>query len=452
MQDPAFLAMQRFGFGSNPIDRAAIGSDPKTWLTAQLADVTNTPPRLQALTGSGEVLMQAARARETRLSADTPEDRIAVRKETAEWRKGRFNAEINARIDIAAIGSAPLQERLVHFWSDHFTVSTSKNVVLDLAGPMEREAIRPNILGQFDDLLLAVVRHPAMLYYLDNTTSVGPDSKAGQRKARGLNENLGREILELHTLGVDGGYTQDDVIALAGALTGWSVHRASDNPDDNGFRFQAQRHQPGEQRVLGRRYAQAGAAQAEAILRDIARHPATARHVSHKLLLHFLGAAPDAARSALERKFIATDGNLAAVYETLIDLDLSWSTAPARFAPPDHWWISIRRLLGEHSPRGMSNAVANRLSQLGQRPFAAPSPAGWPKAPDAWLTPDGLWKRLETAQWIGARYRNRQPPVELAKQAMGHAMSSATRRTIAGAESRAQALAVLLTSPEWNRT
>ena len=186
--------------------------------------------------------------------------------------------------------------RLVMFWSNHFCVSANKGPVRGMAGAYEREAIRPHVLGRFVDMLLAVERHPAMLVYLDNHVSIGPNSRAGLNRGLGLNENLAREILELHTLGVGGGYTQEDVTNLARILTGWTVANLANPVGEPGrFFFAPARHEPGAWTVLGKRYGEAGMAAGEAVLRDLARHPATARHIARKLARHFVSAEPPAA-------------------------------------------------------------------------------------------------------------------------------------------------------------
>ena len=198
-----------------------------------------------------------------------------------------YQADAAARTRAAIVSDAPYLERLVQFWSNHFTASAIKPVILGVVGPYEAEAIRPHVTGRFVDMLKAVTRHPAMLAYLDNVTSIGPNSRAGRRRDAGLNENLAREVLELHTLGVDGGYTQDDVRAFAAMLTGWSIARLRDRSPGT-FRFHPAAHEPGDKVLLGVRYPEAGEAEAEAALDALARHPSTARHVATKLVRHFV--------------------------------------------------------------------------------------------------------------------------------------------------------------------
>ena len=198
-----------------------------------------------------------------------------------------------ARIEHARTTDAAFLERLVMFWSNHFCVNANKGAVLGMAGAFEREAIRPHVLGRFADMLLAVEQHPAMLIYLDNQASTGPNSQVGRNRGRGLNENLAREILELHTLGVDGGYTQADVTNLARVITGWTVGQPNQpNAEHGRFHFAPARHEPGRHPVLGKRYGDAGVRAGEACLADLARHPSTARHIARKLAAHFVAETP----------------------------------------------------------------------------------------------------------------------------------------------------------------
>ena len=252
-----------------------------------------------------------------------PPQQAAVRREV-------FQDKSAARVSHAASTDAPFVERLVQFWSNHFCISASKGPgVRIMAGGFEREAIRPHVLGRFGDMLKAVEQHPAMLIYLDNAQSIGPNSQAGRNRGRGLNENLAREILELHTLGVDGGYTQADVTSLARIITGWTIvdqrfaaaqpkGRPAQNLTVGTFMFAQPRHEPGQQTVLGKVYADNGLATGEEALADLARHPATARHIARKLAQHFVSETPPPALVArLEKTFRDTDGNLGAVAKAL---------------------------------------------------------------------------------------------------------------------------------------
>ena len=262
-------------------------------------------------------------------------------------------------------------ERLVAFWSNHFAVSIAKSSELRVAaGPFEREAIRPNALGKFAGLLRAAESHPAMILYLDNQNSIGPDAAPGKFAGRGLNENLAREILELHTLGVGSGYTQADVSELARILTGWSVAGPESEAGEPGtFLFKPNWHEPGARKLLGKTYAENGIDQGRAALDDLARHPATARHVATKLARHFVADNPPADLvEALTRKFIDSDGDLAVVASTLVSDDRAWSAKPTKIRTPLEFVVAAARVTDFHP--NDANLYLQSLNLLGM-PFGS---------------------------------------------------------------------------------
>jgi uncharacterized protein (DUF1800 family) len=372
--------------------------------------------------------------------------------------RDHYVAAVGARAAIALTSETPFAERLVHFWSNHFAVSADKLVTLGLAGAFEFEAIRPQIMGRFGDLLLSVETHPAMLLYLDQAQSVGPDSMLGQAAARrgkdrGLNENLAREILELHTLGVRTGYSQADVTEFARALTGWTVagmaKQARLRGAEPGFVFVAAMHQPGQRALLGRRYGQNGQAQAQAILGDLASHPATARHIATKLARHFAADAPPTTLvTRLEQAFLRTDGDLPTLYQVLIDAPEVWNGAP-KFRTPWEWSIAAMRATGIAALPGKTPAAA--FQQLGQAIWKPGSPAGFDDTVASWAGPDALYRRVEVAQRIAQRAGAAVDARKLAQQVFPGGLSEATATTLARAESGEQALALLLASPEMMR-
>lgn len=461
-RDSTTIALQRFGFGPSPEERARLASDPRGARRAELEAPVRLPPELAALPSTRDALAlipRALRAARRGTAASSVEMKPAsveasAADETAEPARQRLRehvlAEVSARFAAAANTATPLRERLVHFWANHFTVSGTKPQVLPLIGAFEREAIRPNLDGRFEDLLIATTFHPAMLIYLDNDRSIGPDSPAGRRHDKGLNENLAREILELRTLGVGGGYTQADVTSFARVLTGHGLDLQGTGFDGPGYRFQPARHQPGVQTVLGRRYAEAGAEQARAVLRDLARHPSTARHLATQLARYFIGD-PVSPRlvQTLEQAYRDTDGELKAVHAALLGAPEAWDAPLARMRTPEEWLIATRRLLGERTPMPPP-FVAAALQQLGQPPFRAPSPAGWPLESSAWLGGDALLKRMEFALAVASRQSDRDA-LPRAEATLGDLIGADTRAVVAGAESPAQALALLLVSPEFNR-
>src|SRR5262249_15978839 len=250
-----------------------------------------------------------------------------------------FFKEAKARFDAAVHSDLGFAERLVWFWSNHFCVNFDATV---MAGGYEREAIRPYVLGKFVDMLLATESHGAMLLYLDNAQSIGPHSVSGINRARGLNENLAREILELHTLGVRTVYTQEDVTSFANVLTGWTIRATATDPEHGGeFVFINRMHEPGPLAVVGKTYEDTGVEQGRAVLKDLARHPATAHHVAVKLARHFIADEPPPALvERLERRFSETDGDLKEVARALIAAPEALSPEQAKIKRPGEWIVS----------------------------------------------------------------------------------------------------------------
>src|SRR6202790_5488338 len=369
-----------------------------------------------------------------------------------------YIAEIQARLRNAVITERPWVERLVYFWSNHFAVSVDKLAVLGVAGSLEREAIRPHVLGNFRELLLAVEQHPAMLLYLDNQRCVGPNSVLSQRAARrertlGLNENLAREILELHTLGVDAGYTQADVTSFAKVLTGWSLG-GGEGPMQAGlsgeFRFRPLLHEPGAQTVFRRRYTQADQAQGRAVLNDLALAGPTARHIATKLARHFIADdPPPAAVARIAQAFERSGGDLPQVYRALLGCEQAWQAPLAKYKTPQDYLLSIYR--------GLQLPVADRprsigaFDVLGQRQFAPGSPAGWPDRSDDWDGASALMKRIEFADALAQRLGGTRAVAELGPQLLGATYSDETRASLQRAANDGQALTLLLTAPEFLR-
>ncbi|WP_454651452.1 DUF1800 domain-containing protein [Bradyrhizobium liaoningense] len=363
-----------------------------------------------------------------------------------------FRAEALARLQRATLAECGFTERLVAFWSNHFCISASKGELARIwAGAFEREAIRPHVLGRFADMLRAVEQHPAMLFFLDNQQSLGPDSRAGQNRKRGLNENLAREIMELHTLGVGGGYTQGDVTSLARIITGWTfAGRQGQLGSPGSFVFNVNAHQPGPQVLLGRSYEATGLAQGEAALADLARHPSTANFIATKFVRHFVADDPPPALVArLRDVFGKSDGDLKALAMALVDSDEAWRAPLTKMRSPYDFLVASGRLLAQ-VPEDPSRYL-NGLNLLGQPLWSPPGPNGFPDTNAAWAAPEGIKLRLDIAAQIGARIGNNIDPLDLLEFAAADAASTETRRTIERAESRQQALALLLMSPEMQR-
>jgi uncharacterized protein (DUF1800 family) len=363
-----------------------------------------------------------------------------------------FRAEALARIQRAALAECGFVERLVVFWSNHFCISAGKGGLARMwAGSFEREAIRPYVLGRFADMLKAVEQHPAMLFFLDNQQSLGPDSRAGINRNRGLNENLAREIMELHTLGVGGGYTQDDVTSLARIITGWTfAGRQGQLGAPGSFVFNANAHEPGAQRVLGKIYNAGGVEQGEAVLADIARHPSTAKFIATKFVRHFVADDPPPALVArLRDVFTKTDGDLKALAVALVDSNEAWTAPITKMRSPYEYLIATARIQARvpEDPGG----VVGGLNVLGQPLWSPAGPNGFPDTNAAWAAPEGMKLRLDIASQVASRMNNNIDPRELLELAAADAASEETRRTIERAETRQQAMAILLMSPEFQR-
>jgi uncharacterized protein (DUF1800 family) len=468
MSIESVIAVNRFGLGAAPGELAAAAADPRGWLTRQVDGPAPAPPAFSKLATSGEALKAYPRWIATLGGARSAVDDSA--QATARTVEGTFREqlgpamlqEVTARLAAAASTTAPFRERLVWFWANHFTVSAEKALVFALAGSFEREAIRPHIGGRFADMLLAATRHPAMILYLDNHLSVRTGWKPqGLRASRStafpsphaLNENLAREILELHTLGVNGGYTQGDVTEFARVITGWTARPVMFDLDDAspGFVFDPGRHEPGPRSLLGSTYSQDGAAQGEAVLRDLAFHPATALHIATKLARHFIADEPPAdAVARIARAFRESGGHLPTVHAALLDCPEAWSQPLAKLKSPIEYVVSCMRAVPALRA-AQPQALYAVLRGMGQRPFFAPSPQGWPDTAQAWAGGDALWKRIEWAGIVAARIGSTVDPAHLAAESYGPAINEATRRAIERAESRQQALALWLASPEFQR-
>ena len=363
-----------------------------------------------------------------------------------------YRAEALARLQRAVIADCGVTERLVAFWSNHFCISANKGELARMwAGSFEREAIRPHVLGRFGDMLKAVEQHPAMLFFLDNQQSLGPDSRAGQNRKRGLNENLAREIMELHTLGVGGGYSQQDVTSLARIITGWTfAGRQGQLGAPGGFVFNANAHQPGAQLLLGKTYANDGVAQGEAALADIARHPSTAKFIATKFVRHFVADDPPPALVArLQEVFRKSDGDLKAMTLALVDSDEAWQAPLTKLRSPYEFLVATGRLLAR-IPEDPGLYLGS-LNQLGQPLWTPAGPNGFPDTKAAWAAPEGMKLRLDISAQMASRLGNNIDPRDLLEFAAADAASPETRRTIERAESRQQALTLLLMSPEFQR-
>jgi uncharacterized protein (DUF1800 family) len=457
---PTAVALNRFGLGATPEDVPP--KDPKGWLRDQLEAYQARPTVIVALPNSEAIAIPYFQSRRQANRAGDAEAKQAIFAASRSDHRRVYRAAVNARIANAIATETPFTERLVHFWANHFAISADKVTTVPFAGSFENEAIRPHIMGNFHDLVFAVERHPGMLIYLDQASSIGPQSAMAQRarsrnapRVPGMNENLAREIMELHTLGVRSGYTQNDVTEFARALTGWSIGGVAapvleQDVALGAFIFRPAMHEPGERTIMGRRYGQMGEEQARAVLRDLVKAPATATHIATKLARHFAGDDPPAVLvERLGRAFGDTQGDLPTLYRVLIDSPESWAPRFVKFKTPWEWAISALRGIGFKTADRLP--APQMLSQLGQSVWEPGSPAGWTDLATSWAAPDALLRRVEVANRLATLTADRHDPRELATKLLATPPPPSTRAAIEGAESRLTGLALLLVSPEFQR-
>lgn len=492
----ASIALNRFGLGGRA--DAPASADPRRALLDQMARFDARPGVIAALPATPVVAGQIAdyleelrmaqrdQRQDRRGGADDamrapadatggaamaesePENDPVRRARQFGRQQGRdfYQTAVGARAQVAVASETPFVERLVHFWSNHFAVSAEKITMIGLAGAFEFDAIRPHVLGKFRDMLHAVERHPAMLLYLDQAQSIGPGSMAGQLAARrggpqriGLNENLAREILELHTLGVRTGYSQADVTEFARAMTGWTVAGITRGPaarfaglegKPGSFVFAGRIHEPGTRTILGKSYSQQGERQAAAVLDDLAVHPATARHIATKLARHFAGDEPPVSLVAkLETAFLRSGGDLPTLYRVLIEAPEAWVAQPVKFRTPWEWSVAALRGLGTREIP--AEAVVGLMTQLGQPIWRPGSPAGFDDIAASWAGPDAVMRRVEAAERMAARTRDTIDARARAAVLFPGALSATTSQAIARAESASQGVALMLVAPEFMR-
>ncbi|MCP5432640.1 MAG: DUF1800 domain-containing protein [Alphaproteobacteria bacterium] len=494
----AAIAANRFGLGSRPGDLAEIAGDPRGWLKAQLAPETSLPAPLKSLPSTLDDLraftlwlkslrdeIEDAGMSPADIRPQTPGEMIeqskggkgfSVEGSFVKYFIPRLQTALKARFDTAVTTPRPFFERLVHFWSNHFVVSSAKPATIAMPPSFERDVARAHATGRFHDMLLASTKHPAMLVYLDNIQSVGPSSPFAKSpppereydfqdvapRPKGLNENLAREILELHTLGVHGGYTQADVTSFAKVITGWGLARPTlgllgrlampgDLKGADLFGFDPAKHEPGPQTIMGKTYPDTGVEQGLAVLADIARHPSTATFVATKLARHFAADDPPPALVArLAKRFLDTEGDLAAVMASLIDSPEPWDEPLRKFKRPEEFIVSTFR--AGPGPLLTGPMLMVILNEMGQLPYYQPGPDGWSDTADQWMGADAVWKRVD---WSVAAARGlataEKDPSRLASDVLGPTLGEATAKAIARAESPAQGLALLLASPEFQR-
>jgi uncharacterized protein (DUF1800 family) len=469
------IAVLRFGLGARPGDLAAASADPRTWLKSQIqgpaplavdARLAPSDQIFEALVAARDERQEMKREAAAKSADAQAQDAKVAFNAVREAYQPHYRAQVLARAQSAALTSRPFAERLVHFWSNHFAVSADKGIVFGLAGTLENEAIRPHIGGRFIDLLTAVEQHPAMIAFLDNQYSVGKDSDAAHfaafsrgfntqapKRQFGINENLAREILELHTLGVNGGYSQADVTSFAQIITGWSIgggkgRLAGGVPGR--FYFRENLHEPGPKTFLGKTYREQGQRQGEAVLVDLSRNPATAKFIATKLVRHFVADDPPAAAvDRVANAFLKSGGDLPKVYAALIDSPESWDPEARKFKTPEDFVFSTLRSLNVSPDK--PEEVVRSFDLLGQRQYTPGSPAGWPDTSKSWDGSDALMHRVLWASRVADKFERGVEPADLAASSLGGYARPETLTALRRAASSAQAVALLLMSPEFQR-
>ncbi|MGC1197060.1 MAG: DUF1800 domain-containing protein, partial [Geitlerinemataceae cyanobacterium] len=364
-------------------------------------------------------------------------------------RKPRQQAQ-EARLLRAIASPRQLEEVMVDFWFNHFNVFSQKNLTRLWIGSYEEEAIRPHVLGSFRDLLEATARHPAMLFYLDNWRNSDPDSPGARGQYRGLNENYARELMELHTLGVDGGYTQDDVVALARILTGWGLDKEGEQGDNSGFHFYANRHDASDKVLLGTRIPGSGVEEVEKALDLLAKHPSTAHHISYKLAQYFVADDPPKSLvDRLQKRFQDTNGDIRSVLESLFNASEFWDDRYYRkkFKTPYQYIISAVRATGTETLNFQQ--IIGNLQQLGMPLYRRTTPDGYPNIQEAWLNPDATIRRVNLALQIARGRLTDDEPVDVARlsQTLGATLSDNTKQVLDSSPDNLKA-GLMLGSPE----
>ncbi len=453
------LAEIRFGYGLSPL------VPPPRHVDDLLAGLT-APDFMQARYPIEDFstfrarMAEAQQANRTRRKmAGTPEGEAARKKRNVLNKHARQDGVrwmVNTFLRAAHTPTA-FRERITAFWANHFTARGKFSVMRRATGPYIEEAIRPNINGRFEDLLIAAVTHPLMVHYLDQEHAIGPNSPTAVKRNRdvGLNENLAREVLELHTLGVDGPYTQTDVRQLAELFTGLTFDARK------GRKFRKDWAEPGAETVLGRTYSERPRMDTITdVLRDLARHPATAQHVARKLAQHFVLDTPPAELvEHLATRFRDSGGDLKTLYAALLHHPASWTPALVNAKPPADFVASTFRALDvtEAAFEGVKenrlrDAFVTPLNMMGQPWQQPPGPDGWPEDDSAWVTPQGLAWRVQWAMAVPVRMLESLPdPREFVETALGPFATETVRFAAASAESQREAIGLVLMSPAFQR-
>jgi uncharacterized protein (DUF1800 family) len=463
----AVHVLNRLAFGPRPGDVERVTQmGVQRWIDAQLQPETIAlPAPLTARLASLDTVTRGAGASlaeylELRKQVRDEDEGARQRRRELDARVAREAAE--ARLLRAVESPRQLEEVMVDFWYNHFNVFAGKGIDRALVTSYENEAIRPHVLGSFRALLGATARHPAMLHYLDNAVSSAPNPNPNAKRKGGLNENYARELMELHTLGVDGGYTQRDVTELARMLTGWTFEQRRLAGGGEGFRFDPKRHDNGTKTWLGQDIAPDGQREGERALDLLAMHPTTARHVSRQLAQYFVSDDPPPALvERMTATWRASGGDIRAVLRTLFASPefMSTEAAGAKFKTPYQFVVSAVRASG--LPVANVGPLTGAMSQLGMPLYGCQTPDGYKNTQDAWLNPDALTRRISFASALAAGRlplaaapapASSAPPVALDAASLQAALAGAvSQRTldIVGQKPDRLRAAMLLGSPDF---
>lgn len=456
MTDPALLAAFRFGHGL-PLPVGA-RPDPEGML-AQLAGPDAGLALFPGLSPA-EVQAQFARSMQARQVARKTQRKSPERKiHTGILREVEEQLELFLRLQIARGLESPdgLRERLVRFWADHFSALPRLRDQRAILVSRIDHAIRPHVAGRFADMLVAVELHPGLLIGLDQVASVGPTSRAGQRKGQGLNENLAREMIELHTMGVGAGYSQADVRQLAELLTGLDVTL------EEGMIFAPGKAEPGAETVLGQTYGAEGLEPIRTVMADLARRPETARHLSRKLAVHFLSDAPDEGLVArMAEAYLAADTALLPVIRVLLEDPAAWQPPLQKARQPFDFMVAALRGLGidgatvlRMGNKPFRRMIREPMQLMGQDWESPRGPDGWPEAASAWITPQGLAARITWAMEVPGRLvaaGGMPDPAAFAGRVLGEMAGQGDLATWAArSESPREGVGLVLASPAFNR-
>jgi len=451
---PESIAVNRFGYGARGDELSNAKADPKKWLSSQLQAIEfsdKQPSSDDIFLAYAKFQKQKKLMKQQSKQAQSNQVQAVDKKQNKMIKQAARKTHVKmsaAFIKQAITSEHSVSWRLLDFFSNHFSVSTSGRLMLGLSPTLEREAIAPNLLGNFADMLLAVEQHPAMIVYLNNEKSFGANSRMAKKRKVGLNENLAREIMELHTLGVGGGYNQGDVIELAKAITGWSVKRPK-KEHGTGFVFRAYGHEPGSRSLLGQTYSQQGIKQGQQMLSDLAMHPSTANYVCSKIAHHFVSETPPQSLiDKMQKTWLNNQGNIKKVMLTLFNAEEAWLENPQKFKTPREFVISAYRAIAPNKIN--DRTLFDSLNNLGQMPFNAGSPAGFSDDENDWLGASALMARIEWSSLVSGQVK-RINAEQVMTRALGGSISQNTYQMVMRAESRQQASTLLLMSPEFQR-